>query len=363
VLPTPKLRRATWTGRRIGLLATGVAILFAGVAAVYVQPWAAAVPVVSVEVVALAPVTRVLALNGRIAGVQSVDLRPQVAGTLTEVLVREGQAVLSGEALARLDAQAQQAVVRQAKAGLDAALVAQADTQATLTRSEALGRYVAPVSLETASRAVASAAQDVAQMTALLDQAQIQLRKFTLLAPLSGTVVVLNADPGQTVDTATVLMTIVDLAQLVVETDVDESYASQLKTGQAATIQLSGEVALRAAKVSFVAKRVEAATGGLAVRLTPAVALVAPIGQTVTANIIVDDRGAAITVPRSALAGDTAAEAVFVVVKGSAERRAISVIDWPATRLIVTEGLKVGDVVIADPSGLHEGQAVSVREP
>ena len=37
-----------------------------------------------------------------------------------------------------------------------------------------------------------------------------------------------------------------------------------------------------------------------------------------------------------------------------------AVIDWPAARLIVTEGLEAGDVVIADATGLVEGQAVSV---
>jgi RND family efflux transporter MFP subunit len=356
-VPPSRLRR------RFMLWSAALVVALVGGAAVYFQPWVVAVTEVSVEIAALAPVTRVLALNGRIAGVQSVDLRPQVAGTLTEVMVHEGQSVVVGAELAQIDPQAQQAVVRQAVAGLDAALVAQADAQATLTRYTALGSYVAQVTLESASRAVLSASQEVARMTALLDQAQIQLGKFTLRAPLPGTVVVLSADPGQSVDGATVLMTIVDLGKLVVETDVDESYAAQIKTGQAATIQLSGQTALRAAKVSFVSKRVVESTGGLAVKLTPDVAVVAPIGQTVTANITVDDRPAAITVPRSALLGDTAGQAVFVAVDGMAQRREIALIDWPATRLIVTQGLAVGDMVISNAAGLTEGQVVNVVQP
>jgi hypothetical protein len=36
--------------------------------------------------------------------------------------------------------------------------------------------------------------------------------------------------------------------------------------------------------------------------------------------------------------------AVFVVVNGVAQRRAVSVIDWPAARLIVTDGLGPGDM-------------------
>jgi RND family efflux transporter MFP subunit len=200
-------------------------------------------------------------------------------------------------------------------------------------------------------------------MTALLDQAQIQLEKFTLCAPLPGTVVALSADPGQSVDGATVLMTIVDLGQLLVETDVDESDAAQIKTGQGATFQLSGETALRASKVSFVSKRVVESTGGLAVKLTPEVAVVAPIGQTVTANITLDERPAAITVPRGALLGDTAGQAVFVVVDGMTQRREVALIEWPATRLIMTQGLAAGDMVINDAARLTEGQAVTLVQP
>lgn len=350
----PKPRRRMWLWAAAGLLAVGAA----GV--LYFQPWVPAVTEVTVEVVALGPVSRVLAVNGRIAGVQSVDVRPQVSGTLTEVLVAEGDLVQAGVALAQIDPAAQAAVVRQALAGLDAALVAEEEAQATFSRTEALGTNAARVALENAARAVQTAAQEVARMTALLEEAQIQLEKFTIRAPLSGTALVLTAEPGQIVDLATVLMTITDLGHLVVETDVDESYATQIKVGQSATLQLSGETAVRAGHVSFVSQRVDAATGGLEVKLTPDDALTAPVGLTVTANITVDDRAAAITVPRAAIVRSTGGDGVLIVAEGVARQRPVAVIDWPATRLIVTEGLAEGDVVIADATGLLDGQAVSV---
>lgn len=326
----------------------------------YLEPWATPVPVVTVETVALVPVTRVLAVNGRIAGVRSVDVRPLVSGTLVEVLIAEGDLVTRSQTLLRLDMAAQQAIVRQAAAGLDAALVAQEDAVATLERTRALGTNAARLVLESAARAAQTAAQEVARMTALLEQAQIQLEKFTIRAPMAGTVLVLHADPGQSVDPASALLTIADLGQLVVETDVDESYATQIRTGQPAVLQLSGEGAVRAAHVSFVSQRVDADTDGLAVKLTPDAALTAPIGMTVTANITVDDRAAAITVPRAAIVSDAAGDAVLVFSDGYALRRAVQVIDWPAARLIVTDGLAAGDLVIADATGLTDGQAVKV---
>ncbi len=350
----PKPGRRWWVWAMGGLVAVGTAAL------IYLQPWAAKVPLVMVETVVSAPVTRVLAVNGRIEGVRSVDVRPLVSGTLVEVSVGEGDAVTRGQRLLQLDTAAPQAVVRTAVAALDSALVAQQDAAATLARDKALGANVAPVVLENAARAVQTAAQEVARMTALLEQEQIQLEKFTIAAPIAGSVLVLHADPGQSVDPSTALLTIADLGRLVVETDVDESYATQIRTGQPAALQLSGEGAVRAGHVSFVSQRVDADTGGLAVKLTPDAALTAPIGLTVTANITVDDRAAAITVPRAAILGDLAGDAVLVVRDGQAQRRAVQVIDWPAARLIVTEGLAPGDVVIADATGLSDGQPIKV---
>ncbi|MBA4350703.1 MAG: efflux transporter periplasmic adaptor subunit [Rhodobacter sp.] len=350
----PKTKSRRWMWAVGGVLVMGLAGLF------YLQPWATPAPVVMVETVALGPVTRVLAVNGRIAGVRSVDVRPLVSGTLVEVLVAEGDIVTRNQALMQLDTATQQAVVRQAVAGLDAAFVAQDDAVATLARTRTLGANVARVVLETAVRAEQAAAQEVARMTALLDQAQIQLEKFTIRAPIPGTVLVLNVDPGQSVDPATVLLSIADLGTLVVETDVDESYATQIRTGQPAALQLSGEAEVRAGHVSFVSQRVDEDTGGLVVRLTPDAPLTAPIGLTVTANITVDDRASAITVPRAAIISDAAADAVLVAVDGTAQRRAVEVIDWPAARLIVTDGLAPGDEVIADATGLTDGQAIQV---
>lgn len=347
-------------GRRLWPWAAGLALAACLGALAYVRPWITPVAPVVVETVLPGPVTRILAVNGRIAGVQSVDVRPQVGGTLAAVLVVEGNVVDAGAALARIEPAAQQAVVRQALAGLDGALVAKVEAEATFARTKTLGSIAARVALDNAARAVEIAEQEVARMTALLDQAQIQLGKFTIRAPLTGTILVLTAEVGQTVDPAAALMTIVDLDKLVVETDVDESYATQIVVGQSTALRLAGETAVRSGKVSFVSQRVDETTGGLAVKVTPDAALIAPIGLTVTANITVDDRPVAVTVPRAAIVRNADGDDVLVVIDGLAQRRAVTVIEWPAARLIVTDGLAAGDVTIADATGIVAGQAVSV---
>ncbi|WP_333826819.1 efflux RND transporter periplasmic adaptor subunit [Pararhodobacter sp.] len=353
VAPLPaERRRRTWFWGAGVALAAGLGLVL------YFQPWLPGPVPVATEIAAFAPVTRVLAVNGRIAALHSVDVRAVVGGPLAAVLVSEGDTVRANAALARVDAASQQAVLRQAVAGMDAALVAQAQAQATYARTEALGANVARSLLESAETAVQSATQEVARMTALVDQAQIQLANFTIRAPMDGTVLALNVDPGQIIDPATVLLTLADLSALSVETDVDEAYATQIRAGLPAVLQLAGDMSAHDGRVSFVSQRVDPATGGLAVKLAFDQAVNAPVGLTVTANIIVDQQDAALTAPRSAIRTGDAGAAVFVVADGIALRRAVSVIDWPAARLIVTGGLVPGDLLIVDATGISDGQAV-----
>lgn len=330
---------------------------------VYLQPWTPAQIPVAVEQAAVAPVTRLLAVNGRIAALHSVDVRALIGGSLTQVAISEGQQVEAGQVLARIDATAQDAIVRQALAGLDAALVAQEQAESTYARSLALRANISAAALEADRRAAQSAMQEVARMTALLEQAQVQLARHILRAPISGTIVAMDAELGQIADTATVLMTLADLADLIVETDVDEAYANQVAVGQQAVLRFPGETETRTGHVRTVAGRVDAATGGLAVKIGFDAAVSAPIGLTVTANIVVDQREAAMTVPRTALVTEDGGTAVFLARDGVARLQPVSVIDWPAARLVVTEGLSPGDPVIIDAAGLSDGLRVRLDTP
>lgn len=352
--PVPSLRRRRWPWAVGALLAVGAVL------GLIWQPWVTQPLTVSVEVAALAPATRLLAVNGRIAARHSVDVRAQASGVLEALSVAEGDTVAEGAELARIDTATPSAVLRQAVAGRDAALVAQGQARDAFSRAEALGDLVSRTALDAAARALQTAGQEVARQQALVDQAQVTLDRYTLRAPISGSVLVLNVELGQNIDPSTVLMTLADLGELIVETDVDEAYATQIRTGQPAVMRLTGEGATRPGQVDFVSQRVDASTGGLALRLGFDAPVSAPIGLTVTTNIIVEQRDAALTVPRAALVEGSD---VFLMIGGLAQRRAVQVIDWPAARLIVTGGLVPGDVVIVDATGLTEGQPVQVETP
>jgi RND family efflux transporter MFP subunit len=313
---------------------------------------------VQVETATLGTVTRVLAVNGKVEARASVQVRTAVSATVLDLLVDEGDLAARGDVLARLDASQQQAIVQQARSALEQGRIKQAQSAATYGRDRDLGGIISRSQLDDAKLGLEGAAQEVARLQALLDQATIQLARYTVTAPMAGTVMSRTVDPGQLVDPTTALFTLADLSDLIVEADVDETYASQIALGQSATLQLVGRSDTLAGSVVFVSPRVNAATGGLAIRIGFDRPIVAPVGLTVTANIIVDQR-TALTVPRSALL----AGAVYVLDAGMAVQRPVTVIEWPAARLIVTDGLRAGDQVLVDSTGLSDGLAVTVAVP
>ncbi len=351
-IPAPK-RWSKWLWP--GLVVVGLAA-----ALWYFQPWVSKGLPVTVETVTPSPLTRILAVNGQIAPLHQVDVKPVVGGEVFAVLVDEGELVAAGDVLARIESTQQQAAVRQALAGLDAGLVAQGQAQADYVRAKALGGNITRAALEDAESAQKTADQEVARLTALMQQAEIELENYTILAPLAGTILSRDAEMGQVVDKATVMFSMADLGQLVVETDVDETYATRVTPGLAAVLQLTGGIEKLDGSVSSVAPKVDAATGGLAVKIAFDAPVAAPVGLTVTANIIVDQEDAAISVPRAAVVSDVTGSVVYIAVAGIAERRAVTVVDWPAVRIEVTSGLRAGDVVITDATGVSDAAAIDV---
>jgi HlyD family secretion protein len=339
---------------RLWLGAIVLALLLAAVV-FWWNPFGSTVTVVQIETMARSPATRVLAVNGQVAALTSVQVRSAVSGNLQGALVAEGDSVTAGSLLARVDASQQDSVVRQAQSALDQGLLVQSQAAADYARLRDLSGVATRSAIEDAQLTLARTAQSVAALRAQLEQAQIQLNRYRITAPISGTILQRNIDPGQYIDPSTALFTLSDLSTLVVETNVDEAYATQIASGQLATLQMVGTTETLPGKVSFVSPRVDSATGGLNVKIDPDQPLKAPVGLTITANIVVEETQAALTIPRTAM---ISGPAVFVVKSGKAVKTPVKVIDWPAARLIVTEGLAEGDALITDAAGITDGQDV-----
>jgi membrane fusion protein, multidrug efflux system len=159
-----------------------------------------AVPVVVAKVVRQ-DVPNWLRGLGTVQAHYSVQLRPRIDGTLTQVPVEEGQDVKQGDLLAVIDPRPYQAT-------LDAALAKKLQNQAQLANAKAdLARYTMLVRRDFASRQQLETQQAmVNQLTAAIlgDDAQIEAAQLDLSfcyirSPFDGRVGLRNVDPGNVV--------------------------------------------------------------------------------------------------------------------------------------------------------------------
>lgn len=100
----------------------------------------------------------------------------------------------------------------------------------------------AEVDLQNAKAAYASALETVRETQAGLTQANEDLRRTTIVAPIDGKIVQLNAHEGEVVVTGTmnnaasVIAVLADLSEILVETEVAETEVVQVHVGQNARV-------------------------------------------------------------------------------------------------------------------------------
>lgn len=353
---TPRPRKWRW-GWLLLLLLIVAGGAYAGIA----RPWEAKPALVAVETVSTGPVSQVLAVNGRVAAKTSVTIRAAVSAQALSVNADIGDEVSVDEVLVSLDASLVEAQVEQARSALDAQQVQQQQAETNAARSQALGENATRASREDAGLALAAAVNETARLQAALDQAERQLAQYRIKAPMAGIVLSRGVDEGQLVDAQTELFVIADISELVVETDVDELYSSRVRTGLKALLKPVGASVPVAGTVSFAAPTVDSATGGRAIKIVFDEPVSLPVGQTVNANVIVEEVPEALSIPRGAIITEGAESHVLVIEDGVAATRSIEFDDWPAERVIVTAGLAVGDQVIVDPTTAEPGDLVAAE--
>ncbi|MBF8704972.1 efflux RND transporter periplasmic adaptor subunit [Pseudomonas putida] len=162
-----------------------------------------AIPVRVVSVVQQ-DVPRYASAIGSVLSLHSVEVRPQVEGVLTQVLVKEGQWVKEGDLLATLDDRAIRASLDQARAelGQSQAQIQVADVDLQRYRLLSTDDGVSKQTLDQQQALVNRLQATVKGNRAAITNAEVQLSYTQIRSPVTGRVGIRNVDPGNLVRTS-----------------------------------------------------------------------------------------------------------------------------------------------------------------
>jgi RND family efflux transporter MFP subunit len=343
------------------------------------------------------PAGAVLQATGYITARRQATVSTQITGTLTQVLIEEGDRVQKGQVIARLEDSALKAALGVAQANVQTAQAQVVQAQAQLAQAEADARrqdqlassgMISQQGAEQARTAVATFAaqlearrREVEAAKAQQVQAQVNFDYTVVRAPFAGVVTGKSAQVGEIVSplsagggfTRTGVGTIVDMDSLEVDVDVNESYIAQVKPDMPAEAVPDAYPDWRIpARVIAIVPAADRGKATVKVRVAleqKDARLVPDIGVRVT-FLGSKPAGAPAAVPRGVLVPPQAVvqrggrSVVFVVDGGKAQQRTVT----PAPQdlggmKLVPEGLKAGErLVLAPPEALQDGSDVKIEE-
>lgn len=335
----------------------------------------------------------ILNASGYVTPRRRATVSAKITGKIAEVLIDEGMAVGEGQILARLDdldavaalhsAEAEHAVAEAALSEIEVQLT---NARRTLDRQRELRErdLNTEENLDNAETAVsgleaqlALARQRIIASERTVAIAQRSVDNCTVRAPFAGIVVSKDAQPGEMVSpisagggyTRTGIATIVDMASLEIEVDVNESYIARVEPGQRVTAALdaypdwripaSVRTIIPTADRQKATVKVRIAFDELDPRILPDMGAKVAFLERDAAGGSIEVKA---VVPRSAVRDEDGVMVVYVVRDGAVERRTISIGARRGDEIDITAGLRGGErVVVRGPDALRDGQRVKIK--
>lgn len=337
----------------------------------------------------------VLDASGYVVARRQATVSSKIAGKVLEVLIEEGMTVEKDQVVARLDDSTQKAQLALAEAQLGSAQAVLDEIRAQLkqaeldlVRAEELARRqlasaadldAARANAETLRARLISGEENVVVARRSVDVAKDQMDNTIIRAPFAGVVVTKNAQPGEMISpisagggfTRTGICTIVDMASLEIEVDVNEAYIQRVQSGQSVNAVLDAypdwQIPAEVIAIVPTADRQKATVrvrigfreidGRVLRDMGVKVAFLGaqqPENTTAAANIYVS---------RDAVRTDSEGTFVWIIRNDTVQRRAITTGPGSATGQQVVAGLSAGDrIVVATEEELSPGQSIRISQ-
>jgi multidrug efflux system membrane fusion protein len=311
---------------------------------------------------------------GTVTPAATVTIRPQVSGTITQLLYREGQLVHKGETLAIIDPRPYQAALLQARGALirDQAQLANARVQLsryqTLLGQDSIARQDVDTQAATAKQLEGTIAVD----RGAVQQAQINVGYTRVISPVTGRVGLKVVDIGNYIGAGDTngIAVVTTLQPIDVEFAVPQDQAPAIgqRVAQGAEIPAialdrTRTQTLDQGRFSTLDNQVDTTTGTIKgkARFANGGNQLYP-SQFVNVRLTVNTINQAVTIPPAAVRSGQDSSFVWLLKPDrTVTQRTIKTGITTADKVQVVSGLNVGDTVVTDGGDrLNEGAKVAL---
>ena len=313
---------------------------------------------------------------GTVRPANSVVVRAQVSGRITEIRFQEGQDIKKGEIIARLDdalyrAQLDQAIAKKAQ---DEALLGNAVVEFERVQRLAGNSAATQQQVDNQRALVAQYKAQVQSDQASIEAAQVQLDYTTIRAPIDGRTGIRNVDVGNIVSSgdSSGIVTLSQIRPITVVFSVPQQELARVNAASSkAPLSVDafaddGKTVLGQGRLTVVDNQVDATTGTVKLRAEfPNENLSLWPGAFVNARLLVETRKDRLTVPSAAVQRGPGGTYSYVVESDDKVRmQAVSVQMQDDQIAVISDGLKAGErVVTTGFARLQDGAQVKVSTP
>ena len=323
-----------------------------------------------------------VSLVGSLRAKHQVQVTPKVSGRVVEIPVDRGDAVGTGQVIARLEGDELEQQVHRAEASLQVSRATMVQRRAELksvemeySRSQSLEREGVISSeqreqvqtrVEVAKAQLNLAEAQVAQAEASLAELQIRLGQTEIVSPLTGVVGERHVDPGALVTSNTPILLILSLSRMVTVVNVPERDIFKIQVGNPARVFVDAipgkEIAGRVVRIAPILDP-QTRTAPVEIEIpNPSQVLKAEMFARVDLNLTTERK--TLLIPRDALVYRSNRSGVFVVESDKVRFQAIETGIAEEDRIEVQSGLSEGTTIVTRGANLlKNGDSVQILHP
>jgi HlyD family secretion protein len=325
-------------------------------------------PLITVIVPGVQAVAAKVTFTGTIAARYDMPIANEGdTGRIVAVYAEAGDHVKRGQELAKIDDSVLVQQVNRLAASLEQAK-AQADLSAAEYKRALAVEKAGALSAEDIEKRRATSVTDAANVkvaAAQLAEAQARLSRTRIVAPVDGTVLTRHAEVGQIANPGgDALFRVASGGEVEMRGQIAEQDLAQVKTGETATVYLTGVERPFTGRVRLLGAVIDPQTrlGDIRITLTPDEAL--RPGAFARA-VVAAERVQRPVLPQTAVMADGGGSYVLLVNSANkVERHPVRISGTTDNGVIVAEGLTGTERVVATAGGfLRDGETVRVAQP